>query len=89
MLDKGQKWHYKKWNGPQQFENADKQLMMLPTDLVLVTDKGFRPWVEKYAKDEDAFNKDFSKAVSTLFELGVPTENFKTKEGWAMGQEDN
>lgn len=89
MLDKGQKWHFKKWKGPQQFENNDKQLMMLPTDMVLISDKGFRPWVEKYANDEDAFNKDFAKAFKTLIELGVPKENLKTQQGWAMGQEDD
>lgn len=89
MLDKGQKWHYKKWKGPQQFENNDKQLMMLPTDLVLISDKGFRPWVEKYANDEDAFNKDFAKAFKTLIELGVPKDQLKTQQGWAMGQEDD
>lgn len=53
--------------------------MMLPTDMVLVTDKGFKPWAEKYAKDEAAFFKDFSAVVVKLFELGVPfTESTET-----------
>ena len=40
----------------------------------LIWDKKFKPFVEKYAKDEDAFFKDFSAAFSRLLELGVPLE---------------
>lgn len=46
--------------------------MMLPTDMALVSDKSFKQYVEKYAKDEEAFFKDFSAVVLKLFELGVP-----------------
>lgn len=68
-----EKWGYKKWNGPKQFEDVKtKTLMMLPTDMELVKDKSFRKYTEVYAKDNDAFFKDFSDAVVTLFELGVP-----------------
>ncbi|OBT51368.1 hypothetical protein VE04_08891 [Pseudogymnoascus sp. 24MN13] len=68
-----QTWQWKKWKGPAQYEDkATKTLMMLPTDYVLIKDKGFRPWVEKYAKDNDLFFKDFSAVVTRLFELGVP-----------------
>ncbi|KAL5120095.1 heme peroxidase [Pleosporales sp. CAS-2024a] len=68
-----EKWAYKKWNGPKQFEDVKtKTLMMLPTDMELVKDKSFRKYAELYAKDNDAFFKDFSEAVTTLFELGVP-----------------
>lgn len=70
-----QTWQWKKWNGPKQYEDkATKTLMMLPTDYVLIKDKGFRPWVEKYAKDNDLFFKDFAAVVTRLFELGVPFE---------------
>jgi cytochrome c peroxidase len=48
--------------------------MMLPTDMALVKDKQMRPWVEKYAKDNDLFFRDFGNAVLKLFELGVPFE---------------
>ncbi|KAF2200484.1 cytochrome c peroxidase mitochondrial precursor [Delitschia confertaspora ATCC 74209] len=73
-----EKWGWKKWNGPKQYEDVKtKSLMMLPTDMALVKDKGFRPYVEKYAKDNDAFFHDFSAAVLRLFELGVP---FTTSE---------
>lgn len=66
-------WQWKKWNGPAQYEDkSTKSLMMLPTDYVLIKDSGFRPWVEKYAKDNDLFFRDFAKVVTTLFELGVP-----------------
>ncbi|OAK95782.1 heme peroxidase [Phaeosphaeriaceae sp. SRC1lsM3a] len=68
-----EKWGYKKWNGPKQFEDVKtKTLMMLPTDMELVKDKSFRKYTELYAKDNEAFFKDFSDAVVTLFELGVP-----------------
>lgn len=68
-----EKWQYKKWNGPKQFEDVKtKTLMMLPTDMEIIKDKSFRKYAELYAKDSDAFFKDFSDAVVTLFELGVP-----------------
>jgi len=68
-----EKWQWKKWDGPKQLEDkTTKSLMMLPTDYVLVQDKGFKPWVLKYAKDNDLFFQDFAKVVTTLFELGVP-----------------
>nr|URD21180.1 cytochrome c peroxidase [Diaporthe liquidambaris] len=83
------KWEYKKWDGPRQFVDKDtKSLMMLPSDMALVQDKKFMPYVQKYAKDNDAFFKDFRDVVVRLFELGVPfaqgTENqrweFKTSQ---------
>jgi len=68
-----EKWNWKKWNGPKQFEDkTTKTLMMLPTDMALITDKSFKPWVEKYAKDNDLFFNDFSAVLVKLFELGVP-----------------
>ncbi|KAF2018175.1 class II peroxidase [Aaosphaeria arxii CBS 175.79] len=71
LLD--EKWAWKKWNGPKQFEDVKtKSLMMLPTDMALIKDKAFRAHVERYAKDNDAFFKEFSDAVLRLFELGVP-----------------
>ncbi|KAF2692096.1 class II peroxidase [Lentithecium fluviatile CBS 122367] len=68
-----EKWAWKKWNGPKQYEDVKtKSLMMLPTDMELIKDRSFRKYVEKYAKDNEAFFKDFSEAVVQLFELGVP-----------------
>jgi catalase (peroxidase I) len=45
--------------------------MMLPSDMALIWDPKFRPYVEKYAADETAFMKDFAKAFKKLLELGV------------------
>jgi cytochrome c peroxidase len=54
--------------------------MMLPTDIALVSDKSFKQYVDKYAKDEELFFKDFAAVVTKLFELGVP---------FAEGSENN
>ncbi|PQE27353.1 ascorbate peroxidase protein [Rutstroemia sp. NJR-2017a WRK4] len=68
-----EKWQWKKWNGPKQYEDkTTKSLMMLPTDMALVSDKSFKQYVEKYAKDEELFFKDFAAVITKLFELGVP-----------------
>jgi cytochrome c peroxidase len=57
--------------------------MMLPADMAVATDKNFRKYAELYAKDEDKFFQDFSKAYATLLELGVPKEQWKN-EPWNM-----
>ncbi|KDN41964.1 class II peroxidase [Tilletiaria anomala UBC 951] len=76
-----EKWHVRKWDGPKQFQDASTGgLMMLPTDMALLQDKKFRKQVEKYAKNEELFFKDFQRVFSTLLELGVPQENFKRFE---------
>jgi len=72
-----EKWNPKKnhkggeWKGPAQFEDKTGTLMMLPTDLALVSDPKMRPIVEEYAKDEAKFFKDFAAAWTKLIELGV------------------
>lgn len=61
------------WSGPAQYtDNTTKTLMMLPTDMALVKDKEFKKHVERYAKDSDAFFREFSDAFVKLLELGVP-----------------
>ncbi|KAK5143086.1 heme peroxidase [Oleoguttula sp. CCFEE 6159] len=71
-----EKWGWKKWDGPKQFEDVKtKTLMMLPTDMALAKDKKFRPHVERYAKDNDAFFGEFSAVLTKLFELGVPFQS--------------
>jgi len=72
------KWTERKWNGPKQYEDETKKLMMLPADLAFVQDAEFKKYVEKYAKDEAAFFADFAKAWKKLIELGVP---FDAKSG--------
>jgi len=81
----GEKWQWKKWDGPKQYEDKKtKSLMMLPADMALIQDKKFKVWIEKYANDNDLFFKDFSAVIVKLFELGVPfkqdteTYTFKT-----------
>ena len=72
------KWGWRKWNGPKQYEDLKtKTLMMLPTDMALVQDKIFKAHVERYAASSEAFFKEFSDVLVKLMELGVP---FQTKE---------
>ena len=58
-----------------QFEDPSGKLMMLPSDLALIQDSGFRPFVVKYAADNNLFVKDFTAAYTKLTELG--TKNLK------------
>lgn len=60
----------KPWTGPLQFEDPTGELMMLPSDIVLIQDKEFKKYVDLYAKDQNAFLKDFSAVCSKLFHLG-------------------
>ncbi|XP_058199674.1 L-ascorbate peroxidase, cytosolic-like [Rhododendron vialii] len=45
-------------------------LLQLPSDKTLLTDPVFRPLVEKYAADEDAFFADYAESHMKLSELG-------------------
>ncbi|KAJ6895276.1 cytosolic ascorbate peroxidase [Populus alba x Populus x berolinensis] len=45
-------------------------LLQLPSDKALLSDPIFRPYVDKYAADEDAFFADYSEAHLKLSELG-------------------
>ncbi|OTB12118.1 hypothetical protein K445DRAFT_321376 [Daldinia sp. EC12] len=46
-------------------------LMMLPTDIALLSDPAFRPWVERYAADKDLFFEHFAAVFAKLLELGI------------------
>jgi len=72
LLD--EKWTERKWNGPRQFEDSSKKLMMLPSDLSLIEDAAFSHWVKAYAADEELFFDHFASAWSKLMELGVNYE---------------
>ncbi|KAM7280773.1 hypothetical protein ACFE04_007907 [Oxalis oulophora] len=51
--------------------NGEKEgLLQLPSDKSLLSDPAFRPLVEKYAVDEDAFFADYAEAHLKLSELG-------------------
>ncbi|KAJ5406441.1 heme peroxidase [Penicillium sp. CMV-2018d] len=81
-----EKWSQKKWNGPTQFtDKSTGTLMMLPTDMALIKDKGFKKHVERYAKDSDVFFKEFSDVFVKLLELGVP---FKTEDRFVFKASD-
>lgn len=68
-------WQERKWEGKQQFEDKEtQQLMMLPTDIALITDKDFKVWVDKYAKDQKLFFDHFAKAYGKLMALGCPAQ---------------
>ncbi|KAI5115692.1 hypothetical protein M0805_002835 [Coniferiporia weirii] len=80
-----EKWVWRKWGGPKQLQDKKTQtLMMLPTDYVLTTDKSFKKYAKAYAADQDLFFKDFSKAFSTLLELGVPESQWVSSEPWFL-----
>jgi len=70
-----EKWGWRNWNGPKQYQDKTKSLMMLPTDVALIQDKSFKQHVERYAKDSQVFFKEFSDVIVKLLELGVPFES--------------
>jgi len=48
--------------------------MMLPTDMALIQDDGFLPFVKQYAADEQLFFKDFAEAFGALIAKGCPAQ---------------
>lgn len=54
-------------------------LLKLPTDIALLDDPEFRRYVELYAKDEDAFFKDYAVSHKKLSELGFTTGSTSAK----------
>ncbi|KAI2468642.1 heme peroxidase [Annulohypoxylon bovei var. microspora] len=72
-------------NGVEQFVYAEKdaeaeagaegekmeELMMLPTDMALLSDPAFRPWVQRYAQDKELFFEHFAEVFAKLLELGI------------------
>mmetsp|Transcript_27053 Transcript_27053/g.92341 ORF Transcript_27053/g.92341 Transcript_27053/m.92341 type:complete len:416 (-) Transcript_27053:89-1336(-) len=79
-------WEPRRWDGNFQYQDKKTgELMMLPTDMALVTDPHFRPFVELYAKDEQAFFRDFSDAFAKLLSLGTPKCPFRGAGAGAGG----
>ncbi|RCK57271.1 Cytochrome c peroxidase, mitochondrial [Candida viswanathii] len=65
-------WHVKNWSGKKQYEDDEtNEFMMLPTDMSLKEEPYFLKYVKMYAKDQDLFFKDFSKAFAKLLSNGV------------------
>ena len=52
-------------------QSLGEPLMMLPTDMALIHDPAFQPWVHRYADDKDLFFRDFAAVFAKLIELGV------------------
>lgn len=65
-------WKPREWDGPLQYQDPSGSLMMLPTDMALVQDEGFLPYVKKYAADQEAFFADFAEAFAALLSKGCP-----------------
>jgi len=65
------KWEPNTVNGKFQYKDPSGKLMMLPSDLVLIEDEGFKKYVTQYAADEKLFFKDFAAAFQKLEELGT------------------
>jgi hypothetical protein len=65
-------WKPRDWDGQLQYTDVETgELMMLPTDMALKTDPDFREYAELYARDQEAFFRDFSAAYSKLLSLGT------------------
>ncbi|RWA14812.1 hypothetical protein EKO27_g307 [Xylaria grammica] len=84
LLANEKDWKHKRLdNGVEQFvyveeveaedesDEPEEGLMMLPTDMSLLSDPVFRTWVETYAADQDRFFADFSAVFAKLLELGI------------------
>ncbi|KAL3539083.1 hypothetical protein ACH5RR_002449 [Cinchona calisaya] len=54
-------------------------LLKLPTDIALLEDPEFRRFVELYAKDEDAFFRDYAVSHKKLSELGFTPQSSGSK----------
>ncbi|KAL3640363.1 L-ascorbate peroxidase 3 [Castilleja foliolosa] len=52
-----------------------EDLLKLPTDKALVEDPRFRKYVDIYAKDKEAFFKDYAASHKRLSELGFKTQS--------------
>jgi len=65
-------------------------LLQLPTDKALLDDPKFRHYVELYAKDEDAFFRDYAESHKKLSELGFaprsPGSKVIVKDGTILAQ---
>jgi cytochrome c peroxidase len=55
-------WTIRNWSGRVQYTNSKSgdDLMMLPADIVLVTDPSFKAASELYANDYELFAKEFA-----------------------------
>eukprot|EP00803_Ostreobium_quekettii_P002696 evm.model.scf_840.5 EVM.evm.TU.scf_840.5 scf_840:39307-43145(-) len=92
---KSTKWRKKKNFTPLQYEDPSGELMMLPADMALLWDKGFRKYVDLYAKDEEKFFEvrsplcfafTYQHHGNWLLKVRItPPEHMQLAGGWAMG----
>lgn len=71
----GLEWREKAWPGKAMYEAVDRSgehVIMLPTDMALRTDPAFARYAALYARDEQAFFRDFAEAFAKLLSLGCP-----------------
>ncbi|OMO92772.1 Heme peroxidase, plant/fungal/bacterial [Corchorus olitorius] len=83
-------------NEPLKFDNSyfvellkgeSEGLLKLPTDKALLDDPAFRPYVELYAKDEEAFFRDYAGSHKKLSELGfTPRSKLIVKDSTVLAQ---
>lgn len=52
-------------------DQATRQLLMLPSDIVLITDAAFLVHVRRFSASRAVFYAEFAAAFSKLLELGV------------------
>ncbi|SCU79939.1 LAMI_0B00210g1_1 [Lachancea mirantina] len=64
-------WTLEKNDSGRMQYNAKGGIMMLPTDYALVQDPKYLKYVQKYAKDQDAFFSDFRDIYVKLLESGI------------------
>ncbi|KAL5567245.1 hypothetical protein UlMin_030409 [Ulmus minor] len=69
-------------------KGVSEPLLKLPTDNALLDDPKFHPYVELYAKEEDAFFKDYAESHRKLSELGfIPSSSSsKVNDGTILAQ---
>lgn len=73
-------WTPRSWEGPLQYTDPSGKLMMLPTDLALIQDEEFLPYVNKYAESQEEFFADFATAFGKLIALGCPNPKERDAE---------
>ncbi|XVF32117.1 hypothetical protein REPUB_Repub17cG0054300 [Reevesia pubescens] len=75
-------------NEPLKFDNSyfvellkreSEGLLKLPTDKALLDDPEFRQYVKFYAKDEEAFFRDYAESHKKLSELGFTPSSSRSK----------
>ncbi|KAI5310842.1 hypothetical protein KEM55_008290 [Ascosphaera atra] len=72
VLSNGMKqFHYIDPELSEEEKKEEEPLMMLPTDMALLSDPDFHYWVRIYAEDKERFFADFAKVYAKLLELGI------------------